>query len=192
MADVPGYNNCRACRRGVHFVDGDVDSYRCLRHASDAERELVDALDAQAPRIGLKESEDWHWGHRYDWPYGPNIGVPARQRLIQWATENRLREARPKRRCPIHWLEGKSCRASVVPCLEGGSDWRDHMTMWTKGGKPHLIVAQPYEVKDQDRRHVSSLVLDLRVLGGIPVTGTIREESGWYGYGALWVEVRRG
>src|SRR5690349_4271913 len=154
--------------RGVFFADG---IQLCPRHQTPEQRHLVDELDRRAePILGTK-----------GWPYGPNIDVPTRERMLQWAEGHGVSLA--DTRCQgLHWLRVGRC--GVSRCTRLGS-WMDHVTRWKRNGKPALLVAQPYGLGREDLRDLDQLALDddlYLFVGGRP----------WYGHGTVLVEVWNG
>lgn len=122
------------------------------------------------------------------WPYGPNICGWSRNRLVGWAADSGYCLADPRQLC-LHWLTGETRRCGALrdTSHEGRIDhgWFhselfDHVTCWTRSGKPALILAQPYQVS-------ASAVA--RVIGGWPVNISVTDEGPWYGHGARGVLV---
>lgn len=77
------------------------------------------------------------------WPYMPDE-LRARRALVDWAKAHRLRYM-PKARCE-HWLRGGRCATGS----EEVGGWRDHMSGWTRDGEPAVLMAQPYDVNEDD------------------------------------------
>ncbi len=143
---------------------------RCRRHATPKQRALVTELDARANHLGVLNGGEW--------PYGPNIDVEARARLLDWADGYGLRLA--KTSCQnLHWLARGRC--GVRLCNRLGR-WMDHVTRWNRGGEPALILAQPYGLSGEDVAEVGQLAAD----EGLHVSVDAR---GWYGWGTVAVEV---
>lgn len=123
---------------------------------------------AEARAIGITSAQLW--------PYGPNHDHQARRALVNWATRESLCYS-PTGQC-LDWLRYGDCRA--------GHDhtrppWMDHLTGWTRNGKPAMLVSQPYgltrdclaELADLDRSDLP-----------VSIDGT-----GWYGHGTLFITV---
>ncbi len=161
----------------------------CPRHATPADHELVEALDKLAPSVGLKRmAGPERWGRRFAFPYGPNIDADMRLRLLAWAVPLHLRLSRVQHACVESVLEGR-CRPSKCGrwrdglARDGLDGWIDHVTLWTRDGRPAVLLAQPY--------HLSGRDLDL--LQGLDVANpSLAVEvrgSHWYGLGAYGVEI---
>ncbi|MEV6927417.1 hypothetical protein AB0M46_23330 [Dactylosporangium sp. NPDC051485] len=143
---------------------------RCDQHATAADRTLVADLAKKArPILGTQI-----------WPYGADIDVAARQRLIAWAEEHNVKLA--KTRCQgLHWLRTGRCGVSL--CKRAGR-WMDHVTSWTNHDGPALLLAQPYGLMPDD----------VIQLGGLATSGEFKVQidgNGWYGYGSVAVELWR-
>lgn len=154
--------------RGMVYPDG---GKRCQRHVTKADRELVAELDRRAKPILAGQ----------DWPYGPNIDVRSRQRLVDWAEPIGLKRA--KTSCQeLHWLRKGRC--GVVACTRMGR-WMDHVTRWSLDGRPAVLVAQPYGLMNDD---VAALG---QVAGFDDLIVHIGHRGGWYGYGTTFIELWR-
>lgn len=144
----------------------------------------VDALDTRAPAIGLLKRRvptpvtlDC-----FVWPYGPNIDVAARGRLLDWAERHRLRLSNRGDGC-LHWLVTGRC--TEPECSPRAAAWMDHVTAWTRDGEPAVLVAQPYVLEDDDKA-------DLVGLAGEPSIRVEAEQTGsWYGHGTWFVGLWR-
>lgn len=167
------------CQWGLRFADGNV---RCYPHATEADRRLVNELDGRGLDVGLRRTRDGRWGQGLAWPYGPNVDVAARARMLDWAGAHGLQLADPRHRC-LDWLRGGRCARAT--CRSGPrAAWMDHVTAWTHGGKPAAFVAQPYHLSVGD-------VAGLDGIGTAPeLSIEIRSES-WYGHGAWFVGIWR-
>lgn len=153
---------------GLDFGDG---VYRCLRHSSAEEQDLVAELDRRARRVGVRP------GHHYlDWPYGPNRDVVARRGLVDWAEPRGLRLSRAGK-CP-RWIRTGRCQ----PCESRLSNWLEHVTGWTHARAPAVLLAQPYDITTDDEKELRALEDE-----GFLVNRGRR----WYGHGAVSVEVWR-
>ncbi|WDH78236.1 hypothetical protein PTQ19_12015 [Microbacterium esteraromaticum] len=195
----------RCCSSAALWTDKTQSRQRmvCFLHSTDDERERVAATDAAAERIGLKPRprEMQRWGWVYDWTYGPNIDLRARELMIEWATSHGLRIRRDTsmyRRC-LHWLSEGRCRYHCVVdgshiqsedphyvALAGGStSWMDHVTAWTRDGEPAALVSQPYGLDDRSRQA-------LAVLAEHPAFEVeVDDNGGWYSRSTGFVVVRR-
>lgn len=121
-----------------------------------------------------------------NWPYGPNIDIQSRERLLSWAIVNCLKEARPNARC-LHWLVGKvrHCSARRDSFDHPGvvNRWGDreldHPTYWTRNGKPALILAQPYQMPGAEWAQM--------IESNWPVKVELADRGPWYGFGTYGV-----
>ena len=108
------------------------------------------------------------------WPYGPNISHEARRALVDWAVPRRLRLSPRGRR--LHWIVRGRCAVSFCWQDANRHPWMDHVTGWTRDGKPAVLVAQPYGLFTRCVADLAAVTeqwqLDIRVGG-----------TGWYGYG---------
>ena len=133
-----------------------------------ADRELVAALDKRAPGVGIKPDA---------WPYGAGIDVRSRQRLLDWAENYGLRRSTSNCQA-LHWLQTGRC--GVRLCNRLGS-WMDHVTKWSRNGKPALILAQPYGLR----------AAKLRPLLDDDSLHMLVHAQGWYGCGTVAIEIWR-
>lgn len=137
----------------------------CIRHASAEHRALVDELDRHAAGIGLRRDGGGRdvWD-RWCWPYGPNIDVPARQRLVEWAEEHELRLSRNAHHC-LTWLSTGRCSggcddelayASVPPPAQLEPDTaRAFME-----GRPPPVLSQPWSHRGAWCDHLTAWTQD--------------------------------
>lgn len=154
------------CTKRGWFLD---DGRRCHRHMTPADRTLVAELDKRAPGVGIKPDA---------WPYGADIDVRSRRRLLDWAEHYELR--RSKTTCGgVCWLHSGRCQRS--DCWTGHSRWMDHVTRWSRNGKPALLLAQPYHLE----------VSQLRPLLDDEALKVLVSARGWYGWGTVAIEVWR-
>lgn len=110
------------------------------------------------------------------WPYGASCAGDneTQRRLIAWAEKHGLRYSEHGH-C-LHWLTTGQCRHDLCRAGHGAFQWMDHVTGWTKGGKPSLLLAQPYHLWD-----FASLEKVAKEYGiHITVDG-----RGWYGHGTI-------
>lgn len=166
---------------GLRFPDGRV---RCIGHATDTDLELVDALDTRAAGIGLRRTTGRSPFSAYAWPYGPNVDVAARARMLDWAEGHRLRLAQRGHRC-LRWLRTGRCRWCDAGDGAGLRPWLDHVTTWTRDGAPAVLVAQPYHLDGQDLE-------DLAVVTDDPALRLeLAEHGSWYGHGTWYIGIWR-
>lgn len=155
-------------KRGLRYPDG---TRRCFRHATPEQRALVAELDQRAPAVGIQSNG----GGALGWPYGPSVDVEARRGLLEWAEPRRLRLSSVGQ-C-LRWIRGQRCK----PCSRH-SGWLDHVTGWNHDRWPAVLLAQPYQLRDDDRAELATLEGE----GFVVIIG-----SGWYGHGTTSVEVWR-
>jgi len=113
----------------------------------------------------------------HGWPYGPNVSIPSRRALLDWAEGNRLRLAGGS--C-LHWLRKGQCSS----CVGNREFWLDHVTGWARNGKPAVLIAQPYGVSEQSIADLAQLAVDPALM--VRIDGT-----GWYGVGTTFIQVWR-
>lgn len=150
---------------------------RCPRHITLAQRELLADLDRRAAGVGVKDGL---------WPYGPNIDVESRARMVEWAEAEGYKLATPRAQC-LHWLVGKQrhCVARQDHYHHDGQIDRwtmgalDHPTMWTRDGKPALILGQPYHSPPEGWAE--------EITAAWPVHVEVAESAPWYGAGTRGV-----
>jgi hypothetical protein len=115
------------------------------------------------------------------WPYGADIDVGSRQRLVGRAQRYGLKLA--KTSCSgLHWLDGERCPSGG--CHGGLGRWADHVTRWTFDGRPALLLAQPYSINNDH----------LITLGALAARDDLDVHVGnhsWYGYRTIEVAVWR-
>jgi len=144
----------------------------CPRHTSDEQRTLLDDLDRRARHISIRDG---------GWPYGPNIHVPARVALLDWAEAEKVRYS-ARGNC-LHWIARGRCAVSLCNEDRGRHSWMDHVTGWTRAGKPAVLVSQPYQVSAAEQMELTRIgvewSLDVRV-----------GDTGWYGSDTRFVELR--
>ena len=173
---------CGLChRRGLRFPDG---GRRCYEHATEDDFALLIDLDDMALAIGLTKSRPWpgtYWNTRADWPYGPNIDVAARARLLKWAHEHHVQLAPRRVVGCLDWLLGRRCSKR---CLrEGRSGWLDQVTAWTRDDEPAVLVAQPYHLDSDDYAQLQAI----SELDGVRVE--LKADGSWYGHRTWFVGV---
>lgn len=173
---------CPRCRySGVLFPD---EQRRCPTHASPEQHAEVTELDRAAEAAGLRRAVVGDAFRRFAWPYGPNIDVSARGRLLEWMTAHRLQPAPPERsRCVCQIVHGRCKRPHADDFELLG--WRDHSTLWMRGGRPAVLVAQPYQLTPYDVERLAALDAH----AGIHLE--LRGEGSWYGHGTWFIGVWR-
>lgn len=153
----------------------------CGRHATPEEHALRSELDERAPAIGIKSDADGLL-----WPYGQNIDVETRARMLAWAEAHQLRLGNPGHRC-LRWLRKGRCGGIVRGdlCREvEGYRWMDHVTCWIRARKPAVLVSQPYGLGDISRSQLAELDAD-------PALQVEISTDAWYGHGTTFVGVWR-
>ncbi|MGW6502947.1 hypothetical protein [Nonomuraea angiospora] len=117
------------------------------------------------------------------WPYGPNIDLTSRVRLVNWAKKHGLKVARHDAPLCLKWLENGRCRGCDVKG-PGHDEFRlDHMSGWTRNGRPAVIINHPYFVTDRDFELLATAVRDH------PGLRVSMPGFGWYGHATVQVEV---
>lgn len=160
---------------GLVYPDG---GRRCWRHTTDADRTLVAALDARAPGVGVERTEPG-MRNAYAWPYGPNVYVAMRVAMLDWAETHDLRETTRAHPC-LHWV--RTGRCSRWRCYDSHPGWMDHVTRWTRNGRPAVLVGQPYHVSVDGYAALALVDAD-------PAFTVEIRNDGWYGSGvfiAVW------
>ncbi len=131
----------------------------------------TDPTPAEARAVGIT-------GDR--WPYGAHVDTRARRPLVDWATAGNLRYSE-NARC-LHWIARGRCIDGLCAEGHGSRHWLDHVTGWTRDGKPAVLLAQPYGLGTDDIADLATVAeqwhLDVRIDG-----------TGWYGYGTTFVEL---
>ncbi|GIF16604.1 hypothetical protein [Actinoplanes teichomyceticus] len=164
-ATKPDPDCCR--QTGLIYPDG---RKRCAKHATAEDKALTAELNQAArPILGSLH-----------WPYGADVDIAARQRLVTWANKHKLRLAQSRCR-QLHWLRTNRCTED--PCNRLGR-WMDHLTHWQAYGGPALLLAQPYNIGTQA----------ITQLGEIAATDEFTLQitaDHWYGYDTIAVEIWR-
>ncbi|SDI55118.1 hypothetical protein SAMN05421505_1687 [Sinosporangium album] len=183
---------------------GMAQDERLLEHAAEAGH-ATNALHRAARRAGIQTGElsrgtkwsRWWWlpgvtytqadaklvgiTSEWDWPYGPNIDLRSRVAMIEWAKGHGLRLARSSAPlCPT-WLEQGRCRG----CDKRGGHHHfrlDHMSGWTRGGAPAVIVNHPYGLGADDVRYLDEATESGLLTVSVP-------GAGWYGHSTIQVEL---
>lgn len=116
------------------------------------------------------------------WPYGAST-LTVRAALVDWAENLGVRLSGARRTC-LHWISVGRC--GIDPCQEnrGRHPWMDHVTAWNRAGTAALLLAQPYQLDDDDHADLADVAtrFDLDVLLDAP---------GWYGHGTTAIHLRR-
>lgn len=137
-----------------------------------AQHELIAKYDRRAVTLGISKATA-------DWPYGPDRDVPMRGRLLDWAEPLGVRLSQRGMRCPCALAGRHTCGV-----YQHGRQWLDHVTLWNKGGKRVMLVAQPYVISLEDQ-------VVLAALGDHPDLHVSISKNGWYGHGATMIEMWR-
>lgn len=114
----------------------------------------------------------------------------AQEVVTEWAEQHGLKKSRVGC-CPL-WLLRRSsrrCTSLVNRCTRYGSStpdsgWLDHLTSWTRGGKPAVLTSAPYQVSEEDEARLAWWTQEhprLRVAHG----------TGWYGLGTTQIVMWR-
>lgn len=184
-AERIGRADCREHLNGLRYPDG---SWRCWRHASDADRLVLHRLDRRGASRGIKisEGEPDHPNNRA-WPYGPDIDVRMRVLMLTWAENHGLALALPRHRC-LDWLQKGRCAKRVCHGLASGGmveRWADHVTTWTHDGRPAVLVSQPYYLDAEIEERLHEVAAERGLYPEIDRAG------GWYGLGTTWIALWR-
>lgn len=133
----------------------------------------TDPSSAAARAVGIVNGE---------WPYGPNIDPQARRELVHWATLHGLRYS-PRGRC-LHWIIRGRCAIQLCTADRNQYDFMDHVTGWTRDGKPAVLICQPYGLHVDDIRQLA----DLHQEHGLKIR---IDGTGWYGHGSTFLQLWR-
>ena len=175
--DTPDPRRCCEAR-GLNYPDG---RRVCWRHATDDDRTLLFDLDKRAAARGIKIDRGslFMSPNNRRWPYGPNVDVSARIRMLDWAESNDLRLSAG--RC-MHWLRKGRCADRTCYGRVGG--WMDHVTGWACYGRrqPRVLVSQPYNVSAQSAAELAALTTE-------PGLTVEIHPNSWYGHGTTFVGV---
>jgi hypothetical protein len=141
---------------------------------------MTDNFEKRAAAVGIVAAS---------WPFGPAVGHEPRTdepcprcEVVAWAEWRHLRYCETGT-C-LHWLARGRCGVRV--CLENATNyrWMANSTGWTRNGKPHLLVCQPFGLGFEGLREIVAAAerFDLDVqIGG----------TGWYGYHTTFIELIR-
>jgi hypothetical protein len=135
------------------------------------------SLTARARAIGIVGD---------NWPYGANLGHNesseadhgVRCAVVDWAEARKLRHSRAGR-C-LHWIATGRCAEDWCKANATKHRWMDHVSGWTRDGKPAVLVCQPYGVHDESLRDI------LRVADEYQLEAHI-DGTGWYGHGTTFI-----
>ena len=118
---------------------------------------------------------------RDNWPYGPNIDLNSRVRLVAWAKHRGLKVARRTAPMCLRWLEKGSCRGCGH--MSGHDVFRiDHMSGWTLDGVPAVIVNHPYHLGNDDIKRLAAVSEN-------PALSVSSPGSGWYRASTIQIDV---
>lgn len=117
------------------------------------------------------------------WPYGPNIDLWSRVRVVSWAREHGLKVAPHGAPLCLTWLEKGQCRGCGARGREHDGFRLDHMSGWTLNGQPAVIVNHPYDLTDSD---FGLLAVTAEQHPGLRVS---MPGAGWYGNATIQIEV---
>lgn len=136
------------------------------------------------PSAGYSEKDAKAAGLTPDrWPYGPNIDLTSRVRLVAWAKQHELKVARNSTPLCLTWLENGQCRGCEARGLGHDEFLLDHMSGWTLNGRPAVIVNHLYSVTGRDFEMLTAAV---REHPGLQVS---MPGVGWYGHSTVQIEV---
>lgn len=138
------------CPDGLLWPDG---IQRCWRHTDEPGQALVLDLAERATRLGIPAGIS-----DLQWPYGPNIYIDMRQRMVEWAERHGLTYAPRAPRC-VDWPRFGRCRHDGHTWV----GWLDHVTAWKRDGQPAALLAQPYVLSDDDIAAIVELAGDSRL-----------------------------
>lgn len=177
VTDMVRNKDCHTCTSSYALNLPDY-TRSCYRHAGEHWQRVWDATDARAESVLGKRG----------WPYGPNIDLGSRLRLVAWADEHQLKRSGITRD-PAKAIMYGTGRKLKTHGFQNFSNpfWMDHVTLWNRDGKLACLLAQPYAESDRWDDELKSLVqaypeLELH-MGG--------QGSGWYGSGAISIELWR-
>lgn len=133
--------------------------------------------------------------NRSHWPYGPNVDLESRERLLEWEEQEGVTWHEDTPEGYLHWLVGDrhtrlyNESVELAPARRGAADfemadtdWLDHVSFWKQhNGTPAAIVAQPYSIRESARRDL----LDLNAVPGLQIE--IDDNGSWYGKGTIWI-----
>jgi len=171
-------SDCLRCHlSGLVFDRGTPAERRvCGRHTSPDDAALLDALDVRGRAIGIKRS-------RY--PYGPNIDVDSRERMLDWAEAEGITAAPLERHVCLSWILERPCRrARCYLTTTARQQFADHLSGWLRDGKPAGLVSHPYALDKAGTDALAAITthhqLSLEVRG-----------EGWYGSSTYQVAIWR-
>ncbi|MEV7729760.1 hypothetical protein AB0P15_34370 [Streptomyces sp. NPDC087917] len=113
----------------------------------------------------------------------------AQETITNWAQAYGLRQSLSG--CCPRWLQRRrSRRCQPWDCTHYGGgapdhDWLDHLTVWTREGRPAVLTTAPYEVTPDDEARLRWWTQqDARL--------AVARGAGWYGSGTSQIVVWRG
>jgi len=130
-------------------------------------------LTSARSRAGIRTDDDW--------PYGLHKNTGGQQILVDWAEANdvRLSHAQGSRIDQLRSVVGND-----VDLPSETHSWVDHATVWKRDRTPVAFVSHPYSLSADDLVSLGHLAMHDRLT--VSVRG-----GGWYGQGAVMVEVWR-
>jgi hypothetical protein len=145
-------------------------------------RERYDPLTRRRQAIGMEQ-----------WPYGVQ-DPPQQEEMLDWAERHNLRFSYTNRIC-VHWLLAGRASDIARRYTKTGSEISDsihysrchynygfdHVTCWTRDGRPAVLVSQPYRISSDAMKKLKALEHD-----GLIVRV---HKDGWYGSGTFCVEI---
>jgi hypothetical protein len=116
-----------------------------------------------------------------NWPNGTSCDAEARRKLLEWARHKGLRYSNRGHCLP--WLaKGRCTHPGYCDVAHRGGDWLDHITAWTRNGKPALLLSQPYGPLNNG--HLQEILARAAEFGlAVKIHG-----DGWYGCGTTAIE----
>lgn len=156
------------CKRGLLMLDG---RFACRRHRTEREAALLAEADRRAVAVGLRGGSGG-----VEWPYGPNVHLGSRLRMLDWAETYGLRLSHG-RTC-LGWVASGRCGRGQCRA-QSHADWMDHITTW-QGEDRRVLVSQPYGLTGKGKAALD----DLRDAFSVRV-----HSESWYGHGTVQIEV---
>jgi hypothetical protein len=101
-------------------------------------------------------------------------------RIVAWAKTRGLRHS--TKACCLHWIGRGRCGTEFCRENRNLHPWMDHVTGWTKNGKPALLLCQPHHLHQWMLRDIA----DAAERFGLKVA---IHGDGWYGYGTIAIEL---
>lgn len=110
-------------------------------------------------------------------PYG--VDDDNRERFTAWLKGRGLRLSHSP--LCLHWIAHGRCSAGWCRENHNLHHWMDHISGWTKDGKPALLLCQPYPPVNV--REVAAVAVRFGLNAFI--------SNGWYGHGSIAVELTK-